>query len=578
VIHDANPMFVHSSDAAPDLETALGDPYDFGNPYGYDAIMAADERAEVFDDGELLLDDFGAHAEFVPRHLGGRLDGVDALIRRLRPVFRRDAALGLGYGVFSLLAALPVWLGGTEVQQRLVAAKMLSGTRVSLVPDEPVEDRRLASAGVTAAQRAGKLVVDGRSGLAVNAGRAETAVVVARTADVPREQSQSLLLVDLTALPALYWQRLPRIRTLGLRGCLVGGLAFSHCPVPRDAFVGEPGAGADLLRRSAQVGGCATMGLALGMLDASLFTVLSFAARRRLYGRTVAEIPHARAAIAGAFADLLALDCLVTTAARAVRLLPGTAGVYAAAAKHLVPVMLEEAMTGLSVVLGARFYLREGEHAIFGKHFRDLPALSILHPDRSADEFTMVRHLPVLARALRTPAEPPAAIFEPDAELPPFEPARPQLSGAHGDPLLAGLAPYLDELRREAADATDVAITADLLLAELDQLVGSAGEVPTWQLGPDADPDSGAHAERYATLVAASTCLGVWRRNRHRRVLTDTGWVRAALRRLLSRLVPGIPPSPVHLDEALFTELTARARERVGFCLDEDPVVRTLPA
>lgn len=576
-------MILQPGDADPDLETAFGDPCDVGNPYGYDAISESDERAEIFGRGELLLDELGTHAELVPRQLGGRLDTVDALVRRLRPVFRRDAALGLGHGISSLLAALPVWVGGNDVQQKSLAAKMLGGTRVSLAPSEPSEGRELTrstgtAADVTAADRAGNLVVNGRSGLVVNAGRSETAVVVARTADVPRAQSHSLLLVDLTTLPAVRWQRLPRTRTLGLRGCQIGGLAFTHCPIPQDSLVGELGAGTDLLHRSAQIGGCATMGLALGMLDASLFTVLGFAARRRLYGRTVAEIPHARAAIASAFADLLVLDCLVTTAARTFALLPGNADIYAAAVKYLVPMVLEEAMTNLSVVLGARYYLREGEHAIFGKHFRDLPALSILHPDRSADEFTIVRHLPVLARALHAPAEPPAAIFEPEVALPPFELGQPQPRGRQGDPLLASLAPYLDELRREAADGGDVAVTADLLLAELEQLVGSAGEVPTWQVGSKAGPDSGVHAERYATLLAASACLGVWRRNRHRRVLTDTGWVRAALRRLLGRLVPGIPPCPIHLDEALFTELSRRARERAGFCLDEDPVVRTLPA
>jgi hypothetical protein len=88
--------------------------------------------------------------------------------------------------------------------------------------------------------------------------------------------------------------------------------------------------------------------------------------------------------------------------------------------------------------------------------------------------------------------------------------------------------------------------------------------------------DGDTLAERYAILLTVTACLGVWRHNRHRRVLTGSAWIQVALRRLLGRLMPGTPPSAMELDEELFNELSTRAAEETGFCLDEDPVHRTL--
>jgi alkylation response protein AidB-like acyl-CoA dehydrogenase len=566
----------HSSDTEQDLETAFGDPYDARNPYGYEAITGADEQATPFEQGKRMLDAWGMAAEFVPQPLGGRLADVDALVRRLRPVFRRDAALGLSHGLSSFMAALNVWLGGSTGQQKSLAGKLLAGTKLCLVDREPEHRHDLAFAELTAYRRGGAMVLDGRDELIHNAEGAHSAMIVARTADSPPDRTHSLLLVDLAGLPPTRWRQLPRVSTMGLRGCQFGGLAFSECPIPGDSFVGEPGAGAATASRTRQVSGCVTAGLALGMLDAGLFTVLRFALDRRLYGQTVAEIPHARSAIAGAFADLITADCLATTAARALHVLPDYGGVYAAAATYLVPLLLEAAMNELSVVLGARFYLREGEHAIFGKHFRDLPALGVVYPNELSDRLTMLRHLPTIGRALRRSPEPPAAVFDQDTELPSIALGDPRPGGQRSDPLLASLALYLPELDEEASGDPDLAVTTALLRTELRKLVKNANDLPTSELSSRAGADSLALTEGYATLLAASACVGVWRSNRRRRVLADTAWISMALHRLIGRLVPGLPPCPPHLDEALFTELLTRARGEVGFCLDEDRVVRTL--
>ncbi|UMP06810.1 acyl-CoA dehydrogenase family protein [Amycolatopsis sp. EV170708-02-1] len=562
-----------------DLEKEFGDPYLPGNPLGYNAIIEADERGEVFEAGEELLDSLSVNAEFVPQWLGGRLGSADEFIRRLRPVFRRDAALGIGYGVPTLLASLNVWLAAdNDRQQDALAEKILGGSKVCLAQGTPGMYPDPAALEVTARERGNRCVLDGHAGLVFNSDRADNAVIVARTAYTENQHSRSLLLVDLTALPDESLRRSPRVRTLGLRDCHLGGLEFSMCPAPPGSLIGSARCGAGLARRSSEIGGCLTMGLSLGMLDASLFTVLRFALHRRLYGRAVSDLPHAKATIAGAFADLLIADSMVTTATRALHVLPGHSRAYAAAARYLVPLVIENAMNELSVVLGARYYLREGEHAIFGKHFRDLPSLSLVYPDRTPEEITIAAHLPAFAHAQRYPSSSAASesIFISETALPPLahneHPTRVQ-----GDPLLACLEPWLDELRGEAKAATDLSTIATLLLTELDQLATHVGRAHVWQLDPANRLDGDTLAERYAILLTVTACLGIWRHNRDRRVLAGSAWIRVALRRLLGRLMPGTPPSASELDEELFTELLTRAAEETSFCLDEDQVRRTLP-
>jgi hypothetical protein len=76
-----------------------------------------------------------------------------------------------------------------------------------------------------------------------------------------------------------------------------------------------------------------------------------------------------------------------------------------------------------------------------------------------------------------------------------------------------------------------------------------------------AGPASFDVAERYATVLAASACLGVWRHNQDQPsvFLRDTPWITAVLRRLAHRLGAATAiGAGGGLDQSLFAELRAR--------------------
>lgn len=79
------------------LDTALGDPWDDGNPAGHRATLEADQRGEPFIEGERRLAEFGLNAQLVPRSEGGLFTRADHACELLRTVWRRDPGLALGF-------------------------------------------------------------------------------------------------------------------------------------------------------------------------------------------------------------------------------------------------------------------------------------------------------------------------------------------------------------------------------------------------------------------------------------------------------------------------------------------------
>jgi alkylation response protein AidB-like acyl-CoA dehydrogenase len=547
--------------APPSLEPLLGDPFDATNPTGHDAVLAADDRGQPLAAGEAVLDRWGANAEYVPVALGGRLGGVDELVRRLRPVFRRDAGLGLGHGLTSLMAALPVWAAGDDRQRERLTTLLLGGERVCVAFHELAHGNDLSGNELRARTAPPGLRLDGTKQVINNTGQAAAALVFARTGTRTGREHSLLLLDDLRTLPARSFTRLPRFRTAGLAGCQLGGLHFTDCPVPESAVVGRPGDGVAVALRAFQVSRCVTAGVGTALLEASLFAVLHFATHRRLYGRTVADIPHARSLLAGAFTDLQVAQALAHGAARSLHLHPEVAGRYAAAAKYLVPRFVEDALGDLAVVLGARSYLREGPYAVVGKHLRDIAGLSIGHAGGLSCQLTL---LPELAGLDPTHAPAHEAVFT-DTPLPALDLAALRLRGGRADPLLATLTSRLDELGP----------LGDTTRAELAAFRAAAAVLPPAERGITASPRTLQLTDRYAWLLAAACCVGV--HDAAARTGAPPGapeWLHRALYRIAHRSRrPAVPAAP-HADDAVLAELTARAAAETSLDLHPEPVTR----
>ncbi|MEU5095336.1 acyl-CoA dehydrogenase family protein [Streptomyces sp. NPDC020996] len=559
-----------------ELDRRLGDPTDERNELSYARLLEADEAGELSAPGERALDELGLGADFVPRAEGGRLERLDTLVRVMRQVFRRDVALGLGYGVTSFMAAVNVWTSGDAAQRARLAHILTGGGKVSVAYHELAHGNDFVRNEFEARPAdGGGYRLHGAKQVINNAARADAWVLFSRTGPAPGSRSHSVLLVERDGLDPDSWQVLPRYDAVGVRGCLLSGLRFDGTPVPASALVGEEGKGVETALRAFQITRSALPGMAVGTTDTALRTVVRFALGRRLYRKSVMDIPHARGTLSGAFTDLLTCDSLSLAATRAVHLLPEQTSVFAAATKYLVPKVLAEATQELSVVLGARFYIRDGEHGIFQKHLRDLPVLSLGHAGSAACQATIIPQLSRLARRSWFSDEPaPAELFQPRTDLPglPYD----RLTLASGrDGLSATLVAAVDRLPGASPEERAVQALALQLVDELRQVGEASRALAPGDRTALAGPAAFALADRYAVLLAAAAVTGVWQQASHDggdAFLADPAWLAAALHRLARRLGRRPAALPSSVDDRVHEEVLRRFHARTSYDLYDTPL------
>ncbi|AXK31832.1 hypothetical protein DVA86_03395 [Streptomyces armeniacus] len=467
-------------------------------------------------------------ADFVPEGDGGRLRHAEELHRRVRAALVRDAPPDAGRGLAGCAAAVRVWAGGDRAQRRRTAALLLRGDRVA-----PAGGRDPAHDDYTAHSRTdGLLLSASRTAGPVPPG-ARAVLVTARHgagglgARAPGYE-HSVLLLGPGQVPA-------RGRSRELGG---------------EAVVGEPGGGLELALLAARF----THGLYASVVGARLERLLDHALRAASAG--TATTPARGEAATGAFLDLLVTDCLARCAARAVHFSGHWSAACAAAAGYVGVRLLTEAGYDLTTVLEEARLGSARPHRWYAHRLRTLAAPPWRDGAEVSPRAVLLARLPGCARGSGpfrgADGRLPEALFRPGAALPPLNLAGAESRPAHTapDPLLASQAAQAARV----AGAGDVgshpgcgSTLAGLLgtlaeaadeLAEACARLGTAG-----RLGPYAR----SLADRYALLVAATACTGVWW-NAYAHGGPDfpaeSCWLTAALHRVARHLGLGVSPEP----------------------------------
>ncbi|GEB61490.1 acyl-CoA dehydrogenase [Streptomyces gardneri] len=548
-----------------EIEDGLGDPWSPDNPVGLAAVLAADDSGESSVIGIRRFQNLGMPAEMVPAELGGKMAGVDLLGLVMRPFFRRDPALAFSHGFTPFLGAQMVWLNGDARQRSRMANVVLRGGMVGVACQRFEHESEFHAQEFTATwAEDGMLRLNGSKGAINNAHTAELIVGFVSTGDGATDYS--ILMFDPASVPPSRVRALPRHRTTGVRGVQAAGLEFLDCPLPGESLVGTWGDGVALSLRAYPAVHAAFPSMAIGLADTALRSAVR-AAQERDYG-TQGPVgdASARSALAGTFADLLIADCLSLTAARSTHLLPEQCDVLAAVTKYIVPKIVGEALYDLSAVMGDAFHAESGHDAVFRKQLRDLSTITFGHVSSAICQSVIAPYLPALAFVDPDAATTPADLFRLEVPLPPLDGER--LSGFGGDDRL------LDYLGH-AAGQLPLALTglphADLLTGLVAGLCEEAAEIRreaaelTGDGGEDGllfDTRSFPLSERYALLLAASACVGVWLNAGvgPDEFLDEPAWLVLALHRLLRRIGRSVPPLPREIEALTCEEVLARVR------------------
>ena len=546
---------------AESVDRDLGDPWEDDSVLSFKYIMQADELEEFpVEAVDWLYQRQLAHC-FVPAELGGRFTSFEELAGLIRVLSRRDLTTSITFS--TLFWSFLTWMGGTEDQkQRLANYIMEENGAMCLAYSERGHGSDLINGETVADRIPGGFLLNGEKWPINRATVAKLCYVLATTAKDAGPRSLSLFMLEKKYLNPSNFSHLPKIRTLGIRGSDMSGIRFESCEVADKTLIGKEGLGLELALKGFQVTRTLCAAFSLGAADTALRTTLRFAMDRELYGHRVINIPHARKVLTDAFVDILTCDCVATAAMRGFHVVPEQFSVWSAVVKYFVPTTMENMIQKLSVVLGARYYLRE-EHdlGIFQKVARDCAIISVFDGSTVVNLHALLLQLRHLARLPTGKPEERECrltqIFTLDKPVSRFEPERLMLISRHANEVWYGLdiaMKHLDILSAGRGLDSDVlkALTtmANSLAERLREHQESVREVG-FEPGHLHAPKLFELAREYCLMHAAVTCfeMWIWNRDLLGNFFAEGRWLVLAMHKLLREL--GLFPNSAPADECL---------------------------
>jgi alkylation response protein AidB-like acyl-CoA dehydrogenase len=499
---------------AESLETYLGNPADSNSPFSFASALELDEREEYPSKFHDVLDSWDLGEIYIPAELGGRLQSFEEMLAALRTLSRRDLTVAISH-VLTYTAAVPLWIGGSDQQKRALADLIRGRHKVALALTEREHGSDLLANEFEAREQDGRYLLFGEKWLIGNATRATAIALFARIKPEGGPRGFSLFLIDKRFLDSARFQHLPKVPTVGLRGADLSGVCFDRCELRSDARIGPAGAGLELTLKGLQVTRTLCAGLSLGAADTALRLALDFAISRRLYGETVFSIPHANSILCNAFTDLMICDCVAISAARALQVCPGQASVWSAVAKYFVPATVESVLRQLSIVLGARFFLRAGHQwNMFQKMVRDSSIVSVFEGSSVVQLHALALQLQQLTGERRICSQELTGrlerVFSLTEPLPAFEATHLDLFSRDGDDAVSGIGLVCDQLR--SAGVGETALNCASIVSR--QYAQLTAEIRQAQKEQARSFQLLELARRFTHIHAAACCVSFWLYNR----------------------------------------------------------------
>ncbi|MBV6748803.1 acyl-CoA dehydrogenase family protein [Pseudomonas chlororaphis] len=483
--------------------------------------MAELDRQESFPSAACqVLDDFGLPAYYVPLQHGGKLTDMTELMQLWRAISRHDLTVAIGHGK-TFLGSVCYWLAGNPDQQSRAANDVIKGSIYAWGLTERSHGSDLLAGELTATQHDKGWTLEGEKWLINNASRGQVICLLARTSAAGGSRGYSLFALDKRLQPVTAFSLLPKVKTHGIRGADISGIALHNALVPQQTMIGAPGAGLEIVLKALQLTRTACVGLSLGAADQAFEIAVDFMRTRALYDHHLIDLPLARATLGEALAMHLCAELVGLAATRSVHALPDEMSVTSVIAKAFVPSTVESVIKQLGEMLGARAFLDHVHHdGMYQKLERDHRIVPIFDGSTVVNRSSLITQFPLLASAWKRARNSPAGleiVLTPGLDLPAFNPTRLQLIALQGCSVLQGLpkaSARISALATAKKVPLAVARQCERLLARVETLYRELDQyTPTTEGVPDAAFEL---ARQYERCFAGAVCLQFWLFNHDR--------------------------------------------------------------
>jgi len=523
------------------LEMFLGDPRDERSIHSHLRTLDLDKQELFPEEASAKLDLWGLPHYYVPAEYGGRLDDYEQLFALVRAVARRDLSLTISHAA-TFLGAVGVWVGGSERQCQELAKRILQGSRVALALTERAHGSDLVASDLEASVSAGAYVLRGEKWLINNATRSDLLSVLARTDSSRNPRSLSLLLVDKAEISPSTYRLLPKVRTHGIRGIDVSGIAFSGTCVSKENCIGQEGHGFEIILKGLQITRTACSALSLGAADTLLEMLLH---KIEINGSSKLLEYH----LANAIADIFAAEAVSLVGARAIHFLTEELGLISAITKVFVPSTVDNLLESVLPAFGVDSLLLDGnDSGLLQKLHRDHRIVGLFDGSTVVNLQVIALQLRGLVRS-RQQSNSQKALVACRELLGGCSPERLNrerlaLLSRPKDTILASLEAARNELSKNqqafGMDDPSISSLVDAILARLEQAEKEIEKI-SWS-GSNIPPFLFDLAYFYTLLYASVCCLNLWLANEEEEPSfapewrRNGLWLRLALIRLLERM------------------------------------------
>jgi alkylation response protein AidB-like acyl-CoA dehydrogenase len=527
------------------LESQLGDPKNPGNPLSFAYSQKIDETEQFPEEAIRWLYDRQLARHYVPEELGGSFRSFAELGEVIRVLSRRDVSSAVAFS--TLFWSFLAWVGGTDEQKRWLAKYILErqGT-MCLAYSERQHGADLAASDTVAHRTANGFEITGEKWPINRATVGGLCFVLATTDRTAGPRGLSLFMLDKGDLDPKFYSNFPKILTHGLRGSDISGIKFEHCPVSAQSLLGGEGEGLQLALRGFQITRALCAAISLGAGDTALRTTLSFALNRKLYDQLVIDLPHAAAVLSDAFLDLLICDCVTNAGLRSFHVVPEQSSLWASIVKYFVPTTIETMIQNLSVVLGARYYMREEhEFGTFQRVLRDAAVVSLFDGSTVVNLHALMLQFRHLARrgVRGDQGSRLGQIFDMNTAVPAWNGQRLSLVSTQANDALEGIEYSLEHLKSERAENTANPAEIDRILAFGKKLMHEIRvhndnfAESEFEHGHLQSAAMFRAAQRYCALHAAASCLHswIWNRTNSSSFFASGAWLVPALARIFDK-------------------------------------------
>ncbi len=528
------------------LESQLGDPRNSDNPLSFAYSQKIDETEQFPEEAIRWLYDNQLARHYVPEEFGGSFRSFSELGEVIRVLSRRDVSSAVTFS--TLFWSFLTWTGGTDGQKRWLADYIMKRHgAMCLAYSERSHGADLAASDTVARRTADGFEITGEKWPINRATVGGLCFVLATTDPLAGPRGLSLFMLDKGELDPERYSNFPKILTHGMRGSDISGIKFENCLVPAQSLLGGEGEGLQLALRGFQITRALCAAISLGAGDTALRTTLSFALNRKLYDELVIDLPHAAGVLSDAFLDLLICDCVTTSGLRSFHVVPEQSSLWASIVKYFVPTTIETMIQNLSVVLGARYYMREEhEFGTFQRVLRDAAVVSLFDGSTVVNLHALMLQFRHLARRRGVRGDQGlrlGQIFDMNTTVPAWNGQRQSLVSTQPNDALEGVEYSLEHLKStRAGNAADPA-EIDRILAFGNKLMLEIGAHNSkfveseFEHGHLQSTAMFRAAQRYCALHAAAACLHawIWNRTNSSSFFARGAWLVPALARIFDK-------------------------------------------